>query len=230
MQAIKKFLKRNAPVFIFGLIIALVFLLIILTQPKDGSGTPSGFKRVEEEVFDREPKEPEPTEKPVEYAPQIPSPENKGKPYFYGEYDPNLRDKEGYPAPPTLGSTDVPATYSEEDGGVLRAMEVEKMKERTTPTKISFTAKGFSPADAKGYTGLTITWTNNTDKEIKIVEAVPKHEALKGGVVIKPGESFSFRPLVNRLFTYVEDYSKTYGTVMVEDVTRPLLEGFQPGM
>lgn len=230
MQSFKNFVKRNAPVFVFGLVVALVFLLIILTQPKDDKITPAGFKKVEEEVFKREPAEPTPVSKSIKYAPQVASPENKGKPYFYGEYNPTSRDKEGYPAPPPLGSTNIPPTYSQEDSDVLKAMEMEKMKERTTPVKISLTEKGPVPADAIGYTGLTIIWTNKTNRDVKIVETIPKHEALKGGVVIKPGESFSFRPFVDRLFTYVEEYSKTYGTVLVYDITRPLLEGFKPGM
>jgi len=222
VQALKKFLKRNAPVFIFGLIIALVFLLIILTQPNDEGRTPSGFKRVEEEVFEREPKEPKPAEKPTEYAPQIPSPGNKGKPYFYGEYDPNLRDEEGYPIPPspeTVTPTDT--TYPElvaED----RFVAQETYTKRTAPVKIKFTKEGFSPSDALGYTGQKIEWVNETDKQIVIKQVSNIHEALKDGLVIEPGKSASFRPLINGLFVYIEAETVKYGTITVQDATTPL--------
>ena len=224
MQALKKFLKRNAPVFIFGLIIALVFLLIILTQPKDEGGTPSGFRRVEEEVFEREPKEPEPTEKPTEYAPQVASPENKGKPYFYGEYDPNLRDDNGYPIPPAIGTTPRDQLATEQEVYEITDIEYQERERRTQTVYITFTDKGFGPVDATGFTGEKIIWTNNTNKEIKIVQTLPIHDALKGGITIKPGESFEFRPLVNKQITYMDDYSKKYGTLMVVDSTMPLVE------
>lgn len=225
MQALKSFVKRNAPVFFLGLIITLVFLVIILAQPKVENTVPAGFKKVEEKVFEGgKPKEPEEdVAKPSEYASQVAKPENKGKSYFYGEYDPNLRDAQGYPTAPPLGSTVIPANYSQEDKDVIRGMEMEKSAERSQPTRIAFTNNGFSPADTSGYTGREIIWTNNTAKEIKIVEAVPRHEALKTEAIIKPGESFSFKPLVDRMFTYMEVSSKKYGTVMVNDITAPLI-------
>lgn len=228
MQALKKFLKRNAPVFIFGLIIGLVFLLIILTQPQAEDRTPSGFKRVEEEVFEREPKEPEPTEKPVEYAPQIASPENKGKPYFYGEYDPNLRDGEGYPKSPELDSTPIPPEFTETDISMLKSVEYEVYYQRKRVAEIGFTDElGFQPADEVAYTGGKIVWKNSTNHDILIEQTLPIHDALKDGVKLAPGESFEFRPLIDRFFSYVEAGSKTYGTISVVDVTRPLVEGWE---
>ena len=223
MQALKKFLKRNAPVFIFGLIIGLVFLLIILTQPKDENRTPSGFTRVEEEIFDREPKEPEPTEKPTEYAPQIASPENKGKPYFYGEYDPNLRDEMGYPVPPKIGTTSIAPKADEEHKMEIDRIERENYNIRTKTIYVDFTETGFSPPDIIAFTGQRIIWTNRTSAEIIIVQPVQIHEALKGGISLKPGESFEFRPLVDKQFTYAEKNSAKYGTILVNDVTRPLM-------
>jgi hypothetical protein len=225
MQALKSFVKRNVPVFFLGLIITVVFLVIILAQPNSDNNVPAGFKKVEEGVFkEGEPTEPTKEETPPSlYAPQVPSPENKGKPYFYGEYDPNLRDKDGYPTSPPLGSTVIPRNYSQEDKDTIIVMEKEKLADRSNPTRISFTNNGFSPADTSGYTGREIIWTNNTTNEIKIVEAIPRNEALKNGAVIKPGESFSFRPLVNKMFTYLEVNSKKYGTVMVNDITVPLI-------
>ncbi len=223
MQALKKFLKRNAPVFIFGLIIALVFLLVILTQPKDEDRTPSGFRRVEEEFFEREPKEPEPAEKPVEYAPQIASPENKGKPYFYGEYDPNLRDDNGYPTPPKVGSTEIPPGSDQEDEAEIRYIERDNYANRIKTVYIDFTEDGFEPADTQGFTGQKIIWTNKTNNTITILQTLPIHEALKGGVSLKPNDSFEFRPLVDKQFTYVEKNSQKYGSLMIKDVTQPLM-------
>ena len=222
MQAFKKFLKRNAPVFIFGLIIALVFLLIILTQPKDESRTPSGFRRVEEGVFEREPKEPEPTEKPTEYAPQIPSPENKGKPYFYGEYDPNLRDGEGYPTPPLPNTVAIPDNLSSESVAELRSVAEETYAKRTAVLKIIFTKEGFDPRDVNAYTGQQIEWVNETADQVTILQTTAIHEALKKGLTIEPNSTAVFRPLINGLFSYLEKNSAKYGTITVQDVTTPL--------
>lgn len=228
MQTLKKFLKRNAPVFIFGLIIALVFLLIILTQPKGEDRTPSDFKRVEEEVFEREPKEPETAEKPTEYAPQIPSPENKGKPYFYDEYDPNLRDEEGYPKPPEPGSTPIPPGSDETSVAMLKSLEYEVYQRRKRVVTIGFTDElGFQPADEVAFTGGRIIWKNNTNRDILIEQTLPIHDALKNGIKLGPGESFEFRPLIDRFFSYVEAESKKYGTISIVDVTRPLVESWE---
>lgn len=224
MQVVKNFFKRNLGVFIFGLIIALLFLLIIFTQPKDKDTTPPGFKKVEEEIFEREPKQPQEEEK-IEYAPQIPSPENVGKPYFYGEHNPNLRDEEGYPKPPEIGSTPIPAWAKKEDIEMIKALEYEVYKERTTPVKISFTKeKGFMPANTNAYTGGKIIWTNNSNQEIEIRQSLPIHKALENGIKLKPGESYVFRPLVSGFFSYAEMNSKIYGTIWVSDVTLPLVQ------
>jgi len=224
MQSLKDFAKRNAPVFLSGFIILVVFVAIILSSPKPNNSVPAGFKKVEETVFnDRTPAEPAPEQKPTEYAPQIPSPDNKGRPYFYGESNPNLRDVEGYPVPPSIGSTPIPPNTSKEDQDVMRAMEAEVYQERIQPTRISFTEAGFSPENAIGYTGTEIIWTNNTTRGIKIVETVPVNEALKNGISIKPGGSFSFKPLKVSLFTYLETASNKYASVNVSDITTPLL-------
>lgn len=224
MQSLINFVKRNAPVFFLGLIITLVFLAIILTQPNVNKDVPAGFKKVEEVVFnDREPINPTPEPQPQEYAPQIPSPENKGKPYFRGEYNPNLRDSEGYPIPPPIGSTYIAPNLPEEERNIRRGLELERYRERMKPTSITFTTDGFSPENTKGFTGREVIWTNNTANEIKIIETTPVHEALKNGVVIKPGESFSFKPLTTKIFTYMEVNSKKYGSVSVADITTPLL-------
>ena len=83
MQPVKDFVKRNAPVFILGLFITLIFVVIIVAQPKVENNVPAGFIKVEESVFEGgQPKEPQESElRPDEYATQIASPENKGKPY-----------------------------------------------------------------------------------------------------------------------------------------------------
>jgi len=225
MQSLKNFVKRNAPVFFLGLIVLLVFVAIILSSPGANNSVPAGFKKVEESVFDnREPTEPTPEEKPTEYASQTPSPESKGKPYFYGEYNPSLRDKDGYPTPPLPGAAPLPASISKEALINMKNMATEVYQGRLQPTSIVFTENGFSPTDTSGYTGTPIIWTNKTAKEIKIVETVPTHEALKNGVVIKAGATFSFRPLKTGTFTYLESTSGKYGSVNVLDVTTPLID------
>ncbi len=225
MQAFKTFLKRNAPVFVFGLIIILVFTLIILTQPRTITGVPAGFKRVEEEIFNREPAEPTPEEKPTVYAPQSPSPENIGKPYFYGEYDPNLRDEQGYPMPPKTGTTPIPPNSTLEDKMEIDMIERDNYAGRTKTVYIDFTEAGFKPADTMGFTGQKIIWTNKSAGTIQIKQTVPIHESLKNGVTLKPGESFEFRPLVTKEFTYVEVSSGKYGSLFIGDVTQPLISG-----
>lgn len=227
MQSLKDFIKRNAPVFFLGLIITLVFIAIILSQPTSENNVPAGFKKVEEKVFESgKPKEPETAEtQPTEYAPQIPSPENKGKPYFYGEYDPNLRDDAGYPIPPKVGTTSAPPNANEETLSEIQFIEQENYKLRTQTVQIDFTDSGFKPADAMGFTGGKIIWTNKTTKDIRILQTLPIHEALKGGINLKPGESFEFRPLKDKQFTYVEANSQKYGSLMISDVTQPLMRG-----
>lgn len=223
MKTIWNYIKRNAPVFLLGLVVVVMFLVIIIISQRQKTQNPGDFTRVEEELTpERESTQPA-QESPTQYAPQIADPKYIGLPYFYGEYDPFSRDKNGYPVSPNPGSTRLSSTASDEDVSVIRNMELEKYKERIKPTKIYFTESGFSPADTSGFTGQEIIWTNKSTKEIKIVETVPMHNALKDGVVIKPGESFSFRPLMNKMLSYVEENTKKYGTVMVADVTQPLL-------
>lgn len=224
MTAFKKFFQRNLPVFVIGLIILILFVLIILTSPKEGGGNPAGFKKVGEEVFEnREPAEPEPTEVPEEYAPQTPSTENKGKRYFYGEYDPTLRDSEGYPTPPQPGSSVIPEGTDSERTGQLRVIEKENYAIRTKTININFTGEGFKPVDVMAFTGQKIVWNNKTDKEIFITPVSESHEAIKNGFSIAPGQSYVFRPLIDIRFTYMEKNSSEFGTVIVNDSTRPLV-------
>ncbi len=222
MQSFKNFVKRNIPVFIFGLVVALVFLLIILTQPKDGGTTPAGFKKVEDEVFERESAEPTPETKPVEYARQVVSPENKGKPYFYGEYDPSLRDAEGYPTPPLPNTVTVSKSLSPESVAELKSVAQESYNKRVAVLKITYTKEGFNPKDVNAYTGQRIEWVNETPSQITILQTTAIHEALKKGLVVEPGSSAFFRPLISGLFSYLEKNSTKYGTITVQDVTTPL--------
>lgn len=224
MQSLKSFIKRNAPVFFLGLIITLVFLVIILAQPKVGNNVPAGFKKVEEKVFENgKPKEPgESAVKPSEYASQTASPENIGKPYFYGEANPNLRDSEGYPTPPLPESVEIPNNLSTDEKIDLKSVAQESYNKRTSVVQIKFTNAGFEPKDTSAYTGQKIEWINNTSKQIVIKQTSPIHQALKNGLLIEPGKSAIFRPLVNGLFSYLEEGSGKYGTIYINDITTPL--------
>lgn len=228
MKVIKNFLKRNLIIFVFGAILALIFVLLILLRPEEEKRKPSYFKKVDESIFETNNylETPE-SEKNVEdeYAPQEATPENVGKPYFYGEYNPNLRDEDGYPKPPEVGSTPIGANATEEDIRLLREAEYEEYARRTRPITIRYTKDlGFQPADAATFTGSRVIFTNMSDEEIIIEQTLPIHKALMGGIRLKPGESFEFRPLINQFFSYVEKNSKNYGTIMIGDVTRPLIE------
>jgi len=229
MQSLGNILKRNAPVFILGLIILVIFAVIILSSLKTSSNIPAGFKKVEEEIFDeRESAEPKPTlsenakEEIVEIAPQIASPNNVGKPYFYGETNPTLRDSEGYPTPPSVKSTYLSDDVSQEEQNLATILEMEVYEERLKSIQITFTEDGFSPKVGRVYTGRSITWINKASRDIEITQTTPTQEALKNGVTIKPGESFTFRPLVADTLIYVETTSKEYGDIIVLDVTAPL--------
>jgi len=223
MRSLKNFIKRNTPVFVLGLVITLVFLVIILAQPKSENNVPAGFKKVEEKVFESgKPTEPPKNEEITQYASQIPSPENKGKPYFYGESNPNLRDSEGYPTPPSPDTVEIPSTFTDEDKMALKQIVQETYAKRTAVVTINYTDAGFDPTDVITYTGQRINWINTTDKQITINQTLSIHEALTKGLVLKPGESVIFRPLVNGTFTYLENGSKKYGSITVIDVTAPL--------
>ncbi|MBU0650052.1 hypothetical protein KJ605_00070 [Patescibacteria group bacterium] len=224
MSWFRQFIKRNRPVFFLGLVVLLIFVAIILLNPDKNTNMPAGFKKVEETVFDdREPTTPPSTTGPTEYAPQIPSPENKGKPYFYGEHNPNLRDEQGYPTPPQVGTTSFPSGLSEETLLHYRIIEEDNYANRTRTVYIDFTNEGFMPADSTAFTGQRIIWTNKTGNEIIIKQTVPIHEALKNGITLQPNESFEFRPLLDKKFTYVEKNSLKYGSIFVSDVTLPLM-------
>lgn len=223
MSALKGFLKRNTPVFVLGLCILIIFGVIILSTPNSEKKFPAGFKKVEEQVFnEREPTEPAPDEQSVEYAPQIPSVENKGKPYFYGEKNPSLRDAEGYPTPPSPDTIPIPKSMDPEEQANLRESVEYNYNIRTTPVIIKFSEKGFEPTEATAYTGQKIEWQNTTKEGIKIIQTIAIHEALKNGITISPGQSLVFRPLVTGVFKYLETGSGKYGAITVMDSTAPL--------
>lgn len=222
-----KFVKRNAPVFILGFIILLVFLAIIVGSQKQKTGKPSGFIKVEESLIkDREPTEPETTTDSngtVTYAPQIASPENIGKPYFYGETNPTLRDEQGYPTPPKLGSTPISPNDYPDVINARKQAEQDAYAQRTKTITIDFTKDGFSPADSNAYTGQKVMWTNKSTGDIELRQVIPIHEALKNTIYLAPGQSFEFRALVNGRATIIEARSGKYSTIYVSDVTVPLL-------
>ncbi len=212
--------------FLLGVIIAAVFLAIILSDQQRINGVPANFKKVSDEVFNKqEPTEPpkEKTTNRFEYAPQKADPENKGKPYFYGEYNPNLRDEQGYPTPPRPGSSVYSNSIYPEIIQDEKSAEQEEYERRLKDTVIEFDGTNFSPTDASGYTGQKVMWVNKSKGDIEIKEISTVHGALKDPISIKSGGSFEFRPLLNGRFTYIETQSKIYGTVYIADVTTPLL-------
>lgn len=224
MGPLKSFIKRNAPVFFLGLIITLIFLALIFAQPKTGNDVPAGFKKVEETVFEGgKPKEPEEsTVKTGEYAPQVPSPENKGKPYFYGESNPNLRDTEGYPVPPTPDTVEVSGTLTTEDRLELKEVIQETYSRRISTVVVNYTVNGFEPSDIIAYTGQKVELVNTTNNQITINQTSSIHEALKNGLIIPAKKSATFRPLITGAFTYMETGSGKYGGITVLDATAPL--------
>ncbi len=82
--------------------------------------------------------------------------------------------------------------------------------------EIEFTDDGFSPKDALVRLGQKIKWTNKTEQDIRIVQLVESFEELKGGVDLKPGESFEFVPDKDRLWTYKEEESGFAASIFVD--------------
>lgn len=226
MNLIINSLKRNFPIFVFGAVLALIFVLLMILQPKQQPNKPGYFTKVEESIFESDQNLETPKPAPIyEYAPQEPSPDNVGKPYFYGEYNPNLRDENGYPKPPEVGSTPIPVGATDEEIRLIREAEYEEYTRRTRVIRINYTKDlGFQPPDIAAFTGSKIVFTNTSDEEIFIEQTLPIHKALMDGIRLKPGEFFEFRPLINQSFSYVERNSKNYGTIMIGDTTRPLVE------
>src|SRR3989344_1736402 len=230
MKTIVGFIKRNAAVFLLGLIILVIFVAIILSGLKPAPSVPPGFKKVEETIFTErdtaQPPQEDPKTQPpakVDYAPQTASPENKGKPYFYGEYNPNLRDTQGYPKPPEPGAYKKSTEQYPEIIESQRLAEEEEYARRLQTVTIDFTDTGFNPTDASAYTGQKVIFANKTNKDMLMVQATPIHEALSGEILIKPGQTFEFRPLINGRAAYVELNMQKYGTLYVQDVTLPLV-------
>lgn len=232
MKLIIGYLKRNSAVFILGFLILALFIVIIITGQKP-KGTAPEFIKVEEQIFDeREPKSPSETgtgnldniENVIEeYASQIPSTENIGKPYFYGEENPLLRDKDGYPRPPEPGLYKSSTEKYPELIAMQKDAEEEEYQRRMQVYYIEFGQGGFNPTDGIAYTGQRVVWVNKSTSDITISQAIFVHEALRDGFTLKPGESYEFRPLVNGRVALVEETTGKYSTLYIMDVTSPLV-------
>lgn len=225
MNVIVAFLKRNLPVFILGAVIAIFFaFLIIVSQNKKTDFSPASFKRVEEDVFnEREATNPvEPEEEISNNA----NTSNDAKPLFLGEYNPSLRDEEGFPTPPKPESIKYPKSIvgNEEDRLAVLSAEQEEYARRTKTIYIDYTeAAGFTPNSTSATTGQKIVWTNKSATTIKLEQTLPKFDEFKNGVEIEPNKTFEFRPTKDKLFTYIEATSRKFGAVTIGDATAPLI-------
>jgi len=94
--------------------------------------------------------------------------------------------------------------------------EPEAEGQKLPVLEISYTEEdGFIPKETQALLGQKVRWTNNSDREIKIIQSIKKFDEFKDGLIIKPAESFELELYEGKLWTYKEEQSQTYGSIFI---------------
>lgn len=81
--------------------------------------------------------------------------------------------------------------------------------------EISYTEKGFSPMNTKAEKNQWVRWTNKTDKDIYLVQKTKVYQELNEPVLIKAHSSFEYKLTKDRLWTYEEKETRSFGSIYV---------------
>ena len=81
--------------------------------------------------------------------------------------------------------------------------------------EITYTKDGFSPKEPNAYSGQLVRWKNTTDKEITLVETIQKFPEFELGVKIAPNGVYEFRIAKDKLWTYKELETGSFGSIFI---------------
>jgi hypothetical protein len=185
----KNFLKRNAPVFVIGFVMLVLFLIAIISSENksDPSNLPNLIRvrdEEEEEIF---------FEPPPEEVIIIEETESSKLGYKEEEDIITNEERRVHDERTTLNSEEVKARY-----GVL---------------EINFTSEGFEPRNTNGYIGQIVRFNNNTGTSITIQQTTPKYDFWENPRTIPAGSSLEFEATEKGLWTYLEQDSNKLGAI-----------------
>ena len=206
------------PVLVLGLITVIIFIAIIISSQAGTHKEPTLIKQTPEEINKTRGID----TKNIKQTTQ--SSQSSGGSQTNSSAQANFIEVNGkkYPAPPKPGQVQKTFRSEEEKTDYLGA-EMEEYERRTRIIQIDYTEAGFNPINPKVFTGQLIRWTNKTKNPIMLIQTLDRFDEFKGGVLIKPGESFEFRPTKKFYFAYIERDSKKYAGITIGDSTLPLI-------
>ncbi len=204
-----EFIKRNKPVFIIGVITALVFLIIIaVSQSRNEKSLLPGLVKVNEEEFTPEEQPIEEPQKPITEMSAAELDRMVEKTYKEG-YSDNFSLLPGNPVDEAVSEK-----YKELEAQAY--MTPEEVTSEFGDLNISYTDDGgYEPRKSKGYKFQTVVWTNNSDRAIKLVQLNPLFNELANGITLQPGESYAMEMYKEGNFRFTEDESRAFGSIAI---------------
>lgn len=204
-----EFIKRNQPVFIIGIITVIVFLVIIfVSQSRTEDSLLPGLVKVDEQEFTPEE---EPIEEPERPITELSAAEldKIAEEMDRGEYKDNYSLLPGSPVDEALAEK-----FKELEAQAY--MTPEEVKATFGEINISYTDEGgYEPRKSQGRKFQNITWTNNSDREIKLLQLNPLFNELASGVTLAPGESYTMELYKEGNFRFTEDESRAFGSITI---------------
>ncbi len=207
----REFIKRNQPVFIVGAITIIVFLVIIgLSQSRDDNSLLPGLVKVGEQEFTPEETPIKEPEKPITEMTAAEIDKMVAKmDITEGKYDNNYSLLPGNPV-------DEAMEEKIKDLEAQAYMTPDEVKSEFGELNISYTDEGgYEPRKSPAYKFQNVTWTNNSDREIKLVQLNPLFTEFANGVILAPGESYTMELYKEGNFRFTEDESRAFGAVTI---------------
>ena len=101
---------------------------------------------------------------------------------------------------------------SSSSSNVLTYAEIDKTH---GTLEISYTDQGFILKNTNALQGQLVRWTNKTNKDMVFEQLMPTYEELKKLITVRPGQTFEFRLYKDGLWTYEENVTKNFGSILV---------------
>lgn len=104
----------------------------------------------------------------------------------------------------------------EEEEGITSLTKIE-LRKLNSVQEIGFTSEGWEPREAYILKNQMVRWTNNTDVDIVIKQLNNVYPEFKEGIIIKPGETFEFKPYRHGYWRYEEVNTGSWGSIFSQD-------------
>jgi predicted DsbA family dithiol-disulfide isomerase len=112
-------------------------------------------------------------------------------------------------------TTTLPTAQPQQSSESSPSQSNQTQESQSGVIEIDYTADGFTPKNITVPFGQIVRWVNKTQQDIVLAQRIPLYDALQQPKTLKPGEMFEMPMTKEKLWTYAESNSNSFGSIFV---------------